>query len=366
MINEALNTSDISGIEQAATGIPVQLTKYSHGAGCGCKISPKVLDEILASNFTMPDNDKLIVGNHSKDDAAVYDIGNGTALISTTDFFMPIVDDPYEFGRIASANAISDVYAMGGKPVLAIAILGWPINVLPPSVAQKVIEGSRSICAEAGIPLAGGHSIDSPEPIFGLAVNGFVNIENIKQNNKAREGDLLFLTKPLGVGILTTAEKKGLLKAAHKGMAAVQMMQLNKVGELLGNVRAVNAMTDVTGFALLGHLVEMAEGSGLSAVINVEAVPTITEDLSFYIQQKCIPGGTQRNWDSYGQKISAVSDYQKAILADPQTSGGLLIAVSPEAAEQVMSILEQNGLGRFTTPIGSIIAKQEQVVIVTA
>lgn len=340
----------------------VLLTKYSHGAGCGCKISPKVLDQILSSNFAMPDNDKLIVGNHSKDDAAVYDIGNGTALISTTDFFMPIVDDPYEFGRIASANAISDVYAMGGKPALAIAILGWPINILPPSVAQKVIEGSRSICKEAGIPLAGGHSIDSPEPIFGLAVNGFVAIENIKQNNKAQEGDLLFLTKPLGVGILTTAEKKGILKEEHKGIAARQMMQLNKVGEALGKIKGVNAMTDVTGFALLGHLVEMAEGSGVSAEIDFEKIPAIIDDLKFYIDNKSIPGGTHRNWDSYGDKIGTITDYQKAVLADPQTSGGLLIAVSPSAAEDVNNILKQAGLQNMLSPIGVITLKKQQVV----
>lgn len=340
----------------------VLLTQYSHGAGCGCKISPKVLDEILSSNFAMPDNDKLIVGNHSKDDAAVYDIGNGTALISTTDFFMPIVDDPYEFGRIASANAISDVYAMGGKPALAIAILGWPVNILPPSVAQKVIEGSRSICKEAGIPLAGGHSIDSPEPIFGLAVNGFVAIENIKQNNKAQEGDLLFLTKPLGVGILTTAEKKGILKEEHKGIAARQMMQLNKVGEALGKIKGVNAMTDVTGFALLGHLVEMAEGSGLSAEIDFEKIPAIIDELKFYIDNKSIPGGTHRNWDSYGDKIGAVTDYQKAVLADPQTSGGLLIAVSPAAAEDVNNILSQAGLQNMLSPIGVITLKKQHVV----
>lgn len=340
----------------------VLLTQYSHGAGCGCKISPKVLDQILSSNFAMPDNDKLIVGNHSKDDAAVYDIGNGTALISTTDFFMPIVDDPYEFGRIASANAISDVYAMGGKPALAIAILGWPINILPPSVAQKVIEGSRSICKEAGIPLAGGHSIDSPEPIFGLAVNGFVAIENIKQNNKAKEGDLLFLTKPLGVGILTTAEKKGILKEEHKGIAARQMMQLNKVGEALGKIKGVNAMTDVTGFALLGHLVEMAEGSGVSAEIDFEKIPAIIDDLKFYIDNKSIPGGTHRNWDSYGDKIGPITDYQKAVLADPQTSGGLLIAVSPSAAEDVSNILKQAGLQNMLSPIGVITFKKQQVV----
>lgn len=341
---------------------PIQLTKYSHGAGCGCKISPKVLDEILASNFAMPDNDKLIVGNHSKDDAAVYDIGNGAALISTTDFFMPIVDDPFEFGRIASANAISDVYAMGGKPALAIAILGWPINILPPSVAQKVIEGSRSICKEAGIPLAGGHSIDSPEPIFGLAVNGFVPIENIKQNNKAQEGDVLFLTKPLGVGILTTAEKKGILKEEHKGIAAKQMMQLNKVGEALGKIKGVHAMTDVTGFALLGHLVEMAEGSGLSAEIDFKKVPTIIEDLKFYIENKSIPGGTNRNWDSYGDKIGGITDFQKAILADPQTSGGLLVAVIPDAVEEVKAVLTQAGLGNMISPIGMITLKKQEVV----
>jgi selenide,water dikinase len=230
----------------------IKLTQYSHGAGCGCKISPQVLETILHSNLAIPDNDKLIVGNHSKDDAAVYDLGNGQALISTTDFFMPIVDDPFDFGRIASANAISDVYAMGGNPILAIAILGWPINVLAAEIAQKVIEGSRSICKEAGISLAGGHSIDCPEPVFGLAVNGLVNINNIKKNNEAKEGDQLFLTKPLGVGILTTAEKKGILKDEHRGIAAKQMMQLNKVGAALGNIKGVNAMTDVTGFGLLG------------------------------------------------------------------------------------------------------------------
>ena len=349
-------------MSETITGGQIQLTKYSHGAGCGCKISPKVLDEILASNFVMPDNDKLIVGNHSKDDAAVYDIGNGTALISTTDFFMPIVDDPFEFGRIASANAISDVYAMGGKPALAIAILGWPINILPPSVAQKVIEGSRSICKEAGIPLAGGHSIDSPEPIFGLAVNGFVAIEDIKQNNTAKEGDVLFLTKPLGVGILTTAEKKGILKEEHKGIAAKQMMQLNKIGEALGKIKGVNAMTDVTGFALLGHLVEMAEGSGLSAEINFENIPTIIDDLKFYIDNKSIPGGTNRNWDSYGEKIGGITDYQKAILADPQTSGGLLVAVAPSSVHEVKDILKQNGLEKFAVPVGRLTAKQLEVV----
>jgi selenide,water dikinase len=342
----------------------IKLTQFSHGAGCGCKIAPAVLDKILHSNFAMPDNKKLLVGNHSKDDAAVYDLGNGTALISTTDFFMPIVDSPYDFGRIASANAISDVYAMGGRPVLAIAILGWPVNTLAPEVAQQVIEGSRSICAVAGISLAGGHSIDSPEPIFGLAVNGLVTIENIKKNNEAKAGDTLFLTKPLGVGILTTAEKKGKLKPEHEGVAAKQMMQLNTVGEILGSIKEVNAMTDVTGFGLLGHLIEMAEGSGCSAQVDFNGLPLITPDLLYYINENCIPGGTHRNWDSYGDKVAAISDQQKAILADPQTSGGLLIAVAATGIEAVSNVLTANGLSAFMQPIGRIVEKQEKIISV--
>lgn len=339
----------------------IKLTQYSHGAGCGCKIAPSVLDEILKSNLALPDNKNLLVGNSSKDDAAVYDLENGMALISTTDFFMPIVDDPFEFGRIASANAISDVYAMGGKPIVAIAILGWPINILPPAIAQKVIEGSRSICLEAGIPLAGGHSIDSPEPIFGLAVSGLVTIENIKQNDLAKEGDVIFLTKPLGVGILTTAEKKGILKEEHKSVAAKQMMQLNKAGEILGSIKGVNAMTDVTGFGLLGHLVEMAEGSSLSSVIDFENVPLIIDDIKNYVDQKSIPGGTNRNWDSYGDKIGDISEYQKAILADPQTSGGLLISVQENCIEKVKQILIGAGI-ECIKPIGRFIKATKKIV----
>ncbi len=340
----------------------IKLTKYSHGAGCGCKISPKLLDEILKSNFTSPDNKNLLVGNHSKDDAAVYDLNNGTALISTTDFFMPIVDDPYEFGRIASANAISDVYAMGGKPIVAIAILGWPVNILSAEVANKVIEGSRSICTEAGISLAGGHSIDSPEPIFGLSVNGLVEVKNLKQNNTAKAGNILFLTKPLGVGILTTAEKKGILSAQHYGLAAKQMMQLNKIGEAIGHLSAVTAMTDVTGFGLLGHLTEMAEGSGLSAEIYFDKIPIITTMLRDYINKNAVPGGTGRNWDSYGHKILEISDYQKAILADPQTSGGLLFAADAVAEEEVQKLLSANGLQNFIVPIGRLVEKKEKVI----
>ena len=342
----------------------IKLTQYSHGAGCGCKISPQVLDTILKGNITLPDNKNLIVGNSSKDDAAVLDLGNGTALISTTDFFMPIVDDPYNFGRIASANAISDVYAMGGKPILAIAILGWPINKLPPEVAQKVIDGSKSICAEAGISLAGGHSIDSPEPIFGLSVNGIIPLANIKLNNTAKEGNLLFLTKPLGVGILTTAEKKGILKTEHQNLAANQMMELNKVGQELGELSAVTALTDVTGFGLLGHLTEMAEGSNLSAVINFGAVPIITPEIYDYIQQGAIPGGTTRNRESYEHKIGSLTESQWAILADPQTSGGLLVSVNPNQTEQFIEVLKKYDLQNFTTPIGYFTKKGLKVVSV--
>ena len=346
----------------------IKLTQYSHGAGCGCKISPKILDEILHTSFSMPDNDRLIVGNHSKDDAAAYDLKNGTALISTTDFFMPIVDDPYNFGRIASANAISDVYAMGGNPIMAIAILGWPINIIPPKVATRVIEGSKSICMEAGIPLAGGHSIDSPEPIFGLAVNGLVDIKNLKQNNTAKEGDLLLLTKAIGVGVLTTAEKKGILKEEHRTLAANQMMKLNKVGAMLSKIDGVHAMTDVTGFGLFGHLIEMAEGSGLSAMVDFSSVPLISKDLIEYVNQGSVPGGTNRNWDSYGHKVfiekNETASLYKNILADPQTSGGLLISVDKNSYEQVVSILKESGLGDFSNPIGEITEKKSFAVSV--
>lgn len=311
----------------------IKLTQYSHGAGCGCKISPAILDKILHSPLIAPSDPRLLVGNDKRDDAAVLDLGNGTALISTTDFFMPIVDDAYDFGRIASANAISDVYAMGGKPVLAIAILGWPIEKLPPEIAQKVLEGARAICAEAGITLAGGHSIDCPEPVFGLAVNGIVPIPHLKQNSTATAGCRLYLTKALGVGILSTAQKRGLLRAEDAAIALESMVTLNKAGETFGRFDQVKAMTDVTGFGLLGHLAEMCEGSELSATIEFEKVPLISS-LPFYLEQGCVPGGTQRNWNSYGHKVNVLPDEIRSILADPQTSGGLLIAVAEEGVAE--------------------------------
>ncbi|MFD1185524.1 selenide, water dikinase SelD [Pontibacter rugosus] len=321
----------------------IKLTQYSHGAGCGCKISPKVLDTILHSDISYPEEKNLLVGNSSRDDAAVYDIGQGRAVISTTDFFMPIVDDAYDFGRIASANAISDVYAMGGTPMMAIAVLGWPIDKLPPEVARRVIEGSRSICHEAGIPLAGGHSIDSPEPIFGLAVTGMVDIENLKQNDTATAGCELYLTKPLGVGILTTSQKKAILKPEHAHLAPQQMMQLNKIGAELGQLPQVKAMTDVTGFGLMGHLSEMCEGSKLTAEVYFDKVPVIPEALD-YLAQKAIPGGTNRNFDSYGHKIADLTPDQKHLLCDPQTSGGLLVAVDPAGREAVLEIFRKYDL----------------------
>lgn len=340
-----------------------RLTQYSHGAGCGCKISPEVLSRILHTNEAMPDHDKLLVGNSTRDDAAVYDLGNGTALISTTDFFMPIVDDAFDFGRIASANAISDVYAMGGRPVLAIAVLGWPIDKLAPEVAQKVIEGSRAMCREAGIPLAGGHSIDSPEPIFGLAVNGLVDVKNLKTNSTAREGDLLFLTKPLGIGVYTTAEKKGILREEDKGVAADYMTRLNKVGEKLGMLDSVSALTDVTGFGLLGHLTEMCEGSGLSAEIEYGKVPVLPQALN-YIEQKAVPGGTHRNWQSYGHKIALTDESQRLILCDPQTSGGLLVAVRPDSVDEVQGIFREYHIDAPES-IGRMIAGREFAVKVS-
>lgn len=339
----------------------IKLTQYSHGAGCGCKIAPHVLEEILKSNFVAPVDKKLIVGNSSKDDAAVYDIGNGQAIISTTDFFMPIVDDATDFGKIASANAISDVYAMGGKPLLAIAILGWPINKLSSELAQKVIDGARMICAEAGITLAGGHSIDSPEPIFGLAVTGIIDLKNLKQNNTAKEGDLIYLTKKIGVGILTTAEKKGVLKEEHKGIAAKQMMQLNILGEKLGTLSFVTAMTDVTGFGLLGHLIEMAEGANLTAEIEYSKVPLI-DDLNFYTSQMCVPDNSFRNWSSYDPKVSGITGDSLLTLCDPQTNGGLLITIDSNLQTEFESLLAKEGLKEFAQPIGKIKKKGEKVI----
>jgi len=325
----------------------IKLTEYSHGAGCGCKISPKVLDTILKTELTIAPDERLLVGNKSRDDAAVYNMGNGIGIISTTDFFMPIVDDPFDFGRIAATNAISDVYAMGGKPMMAIAILGWPINLLPPEVAQQVIDGGRQACADAGIQLAGGHSIDSPEPIFGLAVTGSVSLSELKQNNTATVGCKLYLTKPLGIGILTTAQKKKILKAEHRTVARDLMCELNTFGRKIASLTGVKALTDVTGFGLLGHLSEICEGSGVSAQLEFDKVPVIPEAIE-YLKAGAVPGGTLRNFESYGHKVHskniALTETQKHILCDPQTSGGLLIVVSPESEADLLKVAQSEGL----------------------
>lgn len=333
----------------------IKLTQFSHGAGCGCKIAPAVLDSILRSDIQPINYPNLLVGNSSKDDAAVYDMGNGTGLISTTDFFMPIVDDPYQFGRIAAANAISDIYAMGGQPIMALAILGWPIEKIGAEVAQRVIEGGRSMCAEAGIPLAGGHSVDTTEPIFGLSVNGTISISHLKKNNTAHDGDLLYLTKPLGVGILSTAQKKEALEEIDFELLLKQLNKLNNIGQLLGPLESVHAMTDVTGFGLIGHLMEMAEGSKLGVTLYYNQIPII-EASKKYLAKRIVPDATYRNWNAYSSQVSFEKgvDVMQAfsILPDPQTNGGLLIAVASDARNEFESILKDQNLREFANPIG--------------
>ena len=331
---------------------PIRLTQYSHGAGCGCKISPKVLEQILHTEQAKFIDPNLLVGNETKDDAAVYDIGNGVGIVSTTDFFMPIVDDPFDFGRIAATNAISDIFAMGGKPIMAIAILGFPINKLPAEVAQKIVDGGRFACQQAGIALAGGHSIDSPEPIFGLAVTGIISTEQVKKNASAQADCDLYLTKPLGIGVLTTAEKQGKLKPEHQNLARDVMCQMNLIGAEFAKVDEITAMTDVTGFGLLGHLTEICQGSNLRAEVYFDQIQTL-DGVKEYIAQGAVPGGTTRNFDSYGHLISPLSDEQKAILCDPQTSGGLLIAVKPQAVENVKQIANNANVALY--PVGRLL-----------
>ncbi|MCC5936131.1 MAG: selenide, water dikinase SelD [Lunatimonas sp.] len=329
----------------------IKLTAYSHGAGCGCKISPALLSEMLKTDNPLVQYPNILVGNSSRDDAAVYDMGDGTGIISTTDFFMPIVDDPFTFGQIAATNAISDVFAMGGQPIMAIAIFGWPIDKLTPDIAQRVLAGGRDICLKAGSPLVGGHSIDSPEPIFGLAVTGKIDLKHLKRNDTATEGCMLYLTKPLGVGILATAEKKGGIDSAHVGIAAKSMTTLNSIGRELGEIDGVRAMTDVTGFGLLGHLLEMCEGSNLSAELEFDKVPVFNE-VHGYLAQGYVPGGTYRNWNSYGNHVRLREESNKEILSDPQTSGGLLVAVEKSAQRTVEALFRTNGID--ATPIGEM------------
>jgi selenide,water dikinase len=313
----------------------VRLTQYSHGAGCGCKISPKVLSEILAQVPAQLRDPRLLVGYDSRDDAAVYRLDDERAIVSTTDFFMPIVDDPVDFGAIAAVNAISDIYAMAARPILAIAILGWPLDKLDAAIAGQVLVGARDACSRAGIPLAGGHSIDAPEPIFGLAVTGTVHPLQVRSNDLARPGDELYLTKPLGVGILTTAQKRGVLAPEDFEPVRRLMLELNDLGAELASVDAAHSLTDVTGFGLLGHLLEMCEASGVYAEIELAKVPQLSA-LPRYVAQRTFPGGTARNFDSYGHKIGPLTDDARNILCDPQTSGGLLIAVAPSGRDEFL------------------------------
>lgn len=341
----------------------IRLTQYAKGAGCGCKIAPGVLQEILYTNTAMPAHPALMVGNSSNDDAAVYRLSDEQALITTTDFFTPIVDDAYHFGQIAAANAISDIYAMGGKPLIAIAVLGWPVEKLSPALAQQVMEGARAICVKAGIPLAGGHSIDITEPVFGLSVNGLVHPAHLKQNNTAQEGDLIFMTKPIGAGILATAQKREQLQPQHYDILIQQLTRLNDIGAALGTIPGVTAMTDVTGFGLLGHLYEMAAGSGLSAEISYAAIP-VTVGGRDYAAQRIIPDATYRNWNTYGKEVSFAPGVNVMeafnLLPDPQTNGGLLIAVKETAAAEVQALLQQNGYSAFAAPIGRFVATEEK------
>ena len=321
----------------------IKLTQYSHGAGCGCKISPKLLDSILKTDREKIPFPQLLVGNDTKDDAAAFDLGNGTSVLSTTDFFMPIVDDAFTFGRIAATNAISDIYAMGGKPLMAIAIFGWPIDKLDADTAREVIDGGRSVCQEAGIPLAGGHSIDSPEPIFGLAVTGIADNKNIKRNDTAKEDCLIYLTKPIGIGILTTAQKQGKIEDGHIDVAIEAMCTINKIGQEISKLEGVTALTDVTGFGLLGHLSEICEGSDISAIIEYDKVPTLA-NVKKYLAMGCIPGGTRNNFDSYGDKIAPMNSEQEVILCDAQTSGGLLCVVKKDTIAEFLAITSSIGL----------------------
>ena len=346
------------------TADPIRLTSLSHGGGCGCKIAPGVLAELLSrfpAGLTHPN---LLVGTETSDDAAVYRLNDEQALIATTDFFMPIVDDPYDFGRIAATNALSDVYAMGGTPIMALAIVGMPINVLPHSDIAAILQGGVSICTEAGIPVAGGHSIDSVEPIYGLAAMGLADMRHIKRNADARVGDVLILGKALGVGFLSAALKKNLLDAQGYQIMIDTTTRLNRPGVRLATLPGVHAMTDVTGFGLLGHAIEVARGSGLKASIRVADLPWLPGVRDF-AKQGIITGASGRNWASYGQYAQlpeGIDDASRALLTDPQTSGGLLVSCAPEAVGQVLDIFHSEGFEQAAV-IGEMVDGEQGVQV---
>ncbi len=344
--------------------VPVRLTSFSHGGGCGCKIAPAVLQQIIGKANPLLLPKALLVGIETADDAAVYQINEHQAIVATTDFFMPIVDDPFDFGAIAATNAISDVYAMGGTPLFALALVGMPINQLPVETIRRVLEGGESICAKAGIPIAGGHTIDSVEPIYGLVAIGLVDPANLKRNAGAKDGDVLVLGKPLGVGVYSAALKKE--KLSPEGYAAMiaSTTQLNTPGIPLGRLPGVHALTDVTGFGLLGHLLEICRGSGLGATINFADLPLHPGTLAL-AREGLVTGASGRNWDGYGHDVTlgaAIGDAEHALLTDPQTSGGLLVACAPEAVATVLDVFHRDGFAAAKV-IGSMHAGASRVTV---
>jgi len=317
----------------------IRLTEFSHGGGCGCKMAPAVLSEILDATPIRGLPKELLVGTETADDAAVYRLNDSQALVATTDFFTPIVDEPHDFGRIAATNAISDVYAMGGRPIMALAIVGMPLEKLPLSVIGQILAGGEEVCAAAGIPIAGGHSIDTLEPIYGLVVMGLVHPDKVKRNSSAKAGDALVLGKPLGVGILSAALKKGKLSASGYAEMLKWTTRLNTPGQALAEMPKVHALTDVTGFGLAGHLLEMCRGARLGAEVRFDALPVIAEALD-WAKQGVATGASDRNWQSYGREVELPADFpewKKKLITDPQTSGGLLVACAPDAVPAVLA-----------------------------
>jgi selenide,water dikinase len=340
----------------------IRLTSLSHGGGCGCKIAPGVLEQILAKTAPALIPPQLLVGIETSDDAAVYQINGTQAIVATTDFFMPIVDDPFDFGRIAATNAISDVYAMGGTPLFALALVGMPVNTLPLDTIRLILEGGESVCAKAGIPIAGGHTIDSVEPIYGLVAIGLVNPANLKRNTGAKVGDKLILGKGLGVGLYSAAFKKEQLAAHDYATMIASTTQLNTPGSTLGCLAGVHAMTDVTGFGLLGHLLEICKGSKVTAMLDYAALPVLPNVLD-YAARGCITGASARNWAGYGKNVvldARFSDIDRALLTDPQTSGGLLVSCAPDVVTEVLSVFLQQGF-EHATVIGEMVEGGGQV-----
>lgn len=321
----------------------IRLTEFSHGGGCGCKIAPAILSEMLATMPLRGLPKDLLVGTETADDAAVYRLNDEQALVATTDFFTPVVDDPFDFGRIAATNAISDVYAMGARPIMALALVGMPLEKLPLSVIRRVLEGGESVCAQAGIPIAGGHSIDTLEPIYGLVALGLVHPDKVKKNSSGRAGDVLILGKPLGIGVLSAALKKGKLSESGYAQMIEWTTKLNTPGEALAAMPGVHALTDVTGFGLAGHLLEICRGSRLGAEVNFDSLPVIAEALD-WVKQGVATGASDRNWKGYGHEVDfSGEEWQRKLLSDPQTSGGLLVACAPEAQAEVLSLFRRHG-----------------------